>query len=279
MRLLVKATLKVVILAALVLLARADARGATLSVVAERDTSIYQAPPNSSAGGAAGIFVGSNGMGSPRRGLIAFDIASVVPVGSTITSASLSMVHGAGSGGESVDVSLHRLTADWGEGVAGNGSPTIAGGGSGFAAAEGDATWSARFHSSTAPVPWSSPEGAGDFVPQASGSATVGRALDTLYTWTSNDFLVSDVQNWLDSPASNFGWLLMSGAEGTASSVRVFYSSEAGVNGAGMPLDQGWKPTLTVTFVPEPSGALLWIAATALGSAFWRGKRERGRQL
>jgi hypothetical protein len=54
---------------------------------------------NSSSG--PGIFVGSDGAGNPKRGLIEFNIAGSLPSDATITSASLSLVLGqvAGSGG------------------------------------------------------------------------------------------------------------------------------------------------------------------------------------
>ena len=67
---------------------------ASTTIGAGKDNSIYQSAVNNSAGGAAGIFSGTNGNGSPRRGLLAFDIAANVPAGATITGAQLSMYLG-----------------------------------------------------------------------------------------------------------------------------------------------------------------------------------------
>src|SRR5687767_8728810 len=108
---------------------------------ASRDNTIYQSATNNSAGGAAGIFVGSNGQGSPRRGLIAFDIAGNVPTGATITAANVRIVLGLAANSANVTIGLHWLNVDWGEGNAGSTTIPVSGGGNGFAAANGDATW------------------------------------------------------------------------------------------------------------------------------------------
>jgi hypothetical protein len=60
---------------------------ATTMIGASRDNTIYQRAVNNSAGGAAGIVSGANGQGSPRRGLVTFDVAGSVPAGAVITAA------------------------------------------------------------------------------------------------------------------------------------------------------------------------------------------------
>src|SRR5438046_1198906 len=72
---------------------------ATVTIGASKDNSIYEDNPTHSAGGSAGIFVGDNAGGSPRRGLLAFDIAGNVPAGATITGAQLTLNLGKLSGG------------------------------------------------------------------------------------------------------------------------------------------------------------------------------------
>ena len=210
-----------------------SARSAVVTIPASKDNTIIQNNPNNSSGGGAGIFVGTNGAGSPRRGLLAFDIAANVPAGSTITSASLVMHLGAAGSTAGVTIGLHRLTADWGEGTAGSSTPTVSGGGNGFAAAPGDATWNERFMGSAA---WSSPGASGDFNPAASASRIVGGEVGIPdYVWGSSAATVADVQNWLDSPATNFGWALINANEGTNQSVRAFYSRSATLNSTGKP--------------------------------------------
>jgi hypothetical protein len=237
---------------------------------ASRDNTIYQSAVNNSAGGAAGIFSGSNGQGSPRRGLVAFDVASSVPAGATITAAELRMVLGLAANSTSVTVGLHRLNVDWGEGNAGSTSLPVSGGGSGFAAATGDATWNARFHSATTPTPWTTAGATGDSNPLASAGAVVGGsgAVDMPFTWSSTVAMVSDVQTWLDSPASNYGWLLLNVNEAVPQSVRAFYSREATQNSTGGTLNPSWRPLLTVTYVvPEPSAIVMLAFAGAAAPA------------
>jgi hypothetical protein len=246
----------------LIIVLPAPAWSATAIIGASRDNTIYQNSVSNSAGGAAGIFVGTNGQGSPRRGLIAFDVAGSVPSGATITSAQVSMYLGAQSNTNGQTVSLHRLIADWGEGTAGSSSPAPGGGGNGFAASAGDATWNERFLGSAA---WTNPGAAGDFNSVASASALVGGPLDQPHTWASTAALLGDVQNWLDTPARNFGWALVNGNETASQTVKVFYSRSATLNSVGGTLDTAWRPTLTVTYViPEPAAVILLLLAAPL---------------
>ena len=232
---------------------------ATATIGASRDNTIYQSAVNNSAGGAAGIFVGTNGQGSPRRGLIAFDIASSVPAGAAITAAELTMYLGNANNTNAQSISLHRLAADWGEGTAGSGVAGVGGGGNGSPASAGDATWDERFFGSTA---WTMPGAAGDFGAVASTSAVVGGPVDQPHTWLSTPALVADVQSWLDAPAANFGWAIVNANETSVQSVKVFYSRSATLDSAGGQLDPGWRPTLTLTYeIPEPAAAILVVLA------------------
>ena len=103
---------------------------ATTTLVASKDNSIFANNVDNSNGGGAGVFVGTtNSMqnNSIRRGLLEFNIASAVPAGATITEVNLTMYLGQASlasGMRTID--LHRLTADWGEGTAGNTTTSIA---------------------------------------------------------------------------------------------------------------------------------------------------------
>jgi hypothetical protein len=186
------------------------------------------------------------------------------------------MYLGAG-GGANVSIGLHQLLADWGEGAAGSANTSTNGGGQGFAAGVGDATWAARFHSPTTPTLWTAPGAMGDFDPTASASANIAAAINSPFQWLSTSALVADVQGWLDNPAMNFGWALVNTSEGTSGSVRAFYSSEATQNSAtGGLLDPAWRPTLIVSYVPEPSTfALLLIGLLSIRRACGRRHRRR----
>src|SRR5579871_725846 len=210
----------------------------SVTLVTSRDTTIYQGNPGNSNGAGQVMFVGNTGQGTATRALLGFDIAGNVPAGSTITNVQLQLVLDRAAAFEfnTRGVLLVRLLADWGEGTAGQGSDG-SGSGAGFGTpANGTAaTWSHRFYNT---VPWA--QAGGDFAQTASGSTVVG-ITSMAYVWNSTPGMVSDVQSWLDNPASNFGWLLL-GDESTASTAREFFTREAS--------DSASRPALVVTYTP-----------------------------
>jgi hypothetical protein len=233
---------------------------------ANHDTTIFQNNVSNSAGAAPGIFAGTNGAVSPRRGLISFDLSSI-PTNATITGVQLTLTVGqiagsGGSGGTSTEtIGLFASTRAWGEGTTGA-SSSIGGGGQGSAANPGDATWSSAAFQQTA---WTTP--GGDFDPTASASLLLAGATPGVsFTWLSTPQLVSDVQGWLDTPTTNFGWELINADEHDATTFDAFYSRE-GMSVAGVTANQ--LPELQVTFtVPEPAaGSLAVVAVLALLSS------------
>ena len=195
--------------------AQVTAASSPASLPAVKDNTLYEDSSGSLSNGAGQfLFVGRTSGGSIRRGVIAFDIAGSVPAGSTISGVSLTLLMSRSQVGAQV-IGLHRLLADWGEGT----SDASGNEGRGTSATAGDATWLHRtFDTDT----WASP--GGDFASPASGSTSVS---DTgSYTWQSTPQMVSDVQQWLDDPSGNFGWLLK-GDEVTRSAKR-FDSREGG---------------------------------------------------
>lgn len=232
----------------------------TVTLVPSRDTTIYQGSPSNSNGAGLTMFVGTTGRGDATRALIGFDIAGKLPAGSTVTSVQLTLVldRAASRDTSTRPIELHRLLADWGEGTAGQGmsGPHSA---PGFAtAADGSAaTWSHPFYDTT---PWAN--AGGDFMPTASGTATVGTTAQA-YVWDSTPALVNDVQSWLDNPASNFGWLLL-GDESTSATARRFFTREAS--------DPTTAPALAVTFTPPNVATTQLVisvpASTTAGSPF-----------
>ena len=192
------------------------------------------------------MFLGRNGQGLARRGLLAFDIAGNVPAGATIDSVSLTLNL---SQGNSVvqETTLHRVQQDWGEATSDGGFP----GGQGAASTPGDATWIHTFHDTDL---WTT--AGGDFDAAPSASTTVAAAGQ--YTWGSTPDMVADVQGWLDAQATNFGWLLL-GNESAPSTSNRFDTRENDTLAN--------RPLLSVEFtpVPEPSSlGLMLIASVAL---------------
>lgn len=190
------------LIAVLALAVIAPAQNQTVLVPAAKDNTLFQNPFGAISNGAGpGMFAGNTATGSMRRALVAFDIAGAIPAGATIRSAELRLEMDMTASGP-IPISLHTVLQDWGEGtsVAGGGGGFMQGGGNGTAATVNDATWNHAFFPTTT---WASQ--GGDFNPAASATTTVDQSGQ--YTWSGGQ-LISDVQAWLNTPASNFGWLI-----------------------------------------------------------------------
>ena len=193
-----------------------------------KDNTLYQSGVGSISNGAGQhIFVGSTNASDARRGVISFDVASVVPAGSTIVSAELTLNMSRSTSPAST-IELHALIADWGEGE----SDAMSSEGNGTTAAVGDATWVHRMFPS---VLWKTP--GGDFSFLASAVISVGGG--NRYTWNATRKMIADVQGWVDDPSADFGWLLL-GNEATSRTAKRFDSKESPTAGN--------RPTLTITY-------------------------------
>lgn len=232
------------------------------------NTLVQQTNPNvQQSGGQGDIFVGRTGQDGPnpptisiRRGLIAFDIAGSVPSGSTITAVSLTMRDTQGMNGDQA-ITLRRLTQDWGEGA----SNALG------AATNGDATWLYTIFSAAAPgssPPWTT--AGGSFAGAASGSTIVSddNGGGQFFTWSSiaNPQMLVDVQQWLASPATNFGWIML-GNEAATNTAKRFNGGES-----------AFAPVLRVDYIPEPASGLIagGAAMTILGAGRRRTRLGRG---
>lgn len=231
---------------ALATIAQAD----VLQVGAAKDNTLFQNASGAlSNGEGSAIFAGrsNQSVDSIRRGLIAFDL-SAIPGGATIESVTLRLFMTQANGGTN-NVTLHRLQADWGEGISSSGNGG-SGGGGGAPAEAGDATWIHRFYDTTN---WAN--AGGDFVATASATTAVGGV--GAYSW-SGAGLVADVQFWLNNGGGNFGWLIK-GSESQAGTAKRFASHEDTV-------DPSWQPSLTVNYrVPAP-GAAAMLAISGLAA-------------
>jgi hypothetical protein len=244
---------------------------------ADKDATIFQNNVNNSNGAGPGIFAGTNGTNSPRRGLISFDLSSI-PAGAIITDVQFTLTlgqvagsGGAGSGGNPVDrlISMFRLTTNWGEGTTGSTATAIGGTGQGFAANVGDATWNAAAYQQTN---WTTP--GGDYISTASASlAMQGTTVGTAYTWLSTAALVADVQGWLDDPSTNFGWELINADETGTQSFYSFYTSEWSDRPGG---SAAQEPQLQITYtIPEPSTYALLAVSGLVGLGVIRRRASR----
>lgn len=203
---------------------------ATLNPV--KDNTIFsELTSNSDAGGK--LTSGRTNVGNLRRALLGFNIAGGLPPGAIVTSAQLTLNLNQTTATANASMSLSRLSQDWGEGTS---DPLGNAGGAGVPATVGDATWTARFYDPATPTLWTAAGGSYNATPSA--TATVGPALG-VYTWTSA-LLATDVQGWVNTPATNFGWILV-GDEVTNQSARRFYSRESAAN---------LRPALALSYNP-----------------------------
>ena len=177
-----------------------------------------------------------------RRGLVQFDLSSI-PAGSTIDAVALTLNMNRAVIAGAVNVNLHRVSRDWGEGT----SNAAGQEGGGAPATPGDATW---IHAVSPGTLWATP--GGDFIATVSAS----RVLDPngSYTWQSAG-LSSDVTQWVNNPNANFGWMIR--GDETAAGTAMRYNSRA---------SSTTGPSLRVDFtaVPEPSSMSLGAAFAAI---------------
>jgi len=207
----------------------AFAEVASLTPIA--DNTLYEDVTGALSNGAGtGMFAGKNASGLIRRAVVAFDVAGAVPAGATINSVTLTMNMSQTPAGNQ-NVALHRLLADWGEGT------SVAGGagGGGAPSTSGDATWIHTFFNTSF---WSAV--GGDYAASPSASTTVGSAIGN-YVWTSTPAMVADVQAWLDSPSSDFGWAVV-GNEAVVQTLKRFDTREIST--------PALRPTLTINYTP-----------------------------
>ncbi len=215
-----------------VLAIAASSRADSVTLTPVQDNTLFGFGATTFSNGAGShLFAGATQSGSERRALMQFDFSSI-PAGSTINSVSLTLNLSRGAQNGSHSIFLHRLLADWGEST----SDAPGSEGTGAPAAIGDATWDYRYYNI---VPWGTP--GGDFVPTASASTVV--SVIGRYSWSSSQ-MATDVQNWLDGTATNYGWILI-GNETFGTAKR--FDSRENVNPAV-------HPSLLIDFTPAATG-------------------------
>jgi hypothetical protein len=208
-------------------------RADSVDIPASKDNTVYAPSFGRLLSNGAGVYTFSGNSSLPpptgdiRRAVMAFDVAGHVPAGVTITAVTLTL-HMSRTIATNETVALHRLSADWGEGA--SIAPAEEGGGTD--PAPGDVTWQHRFFPDTF---WTT--AGGDFTPTISASTPIADV--GFYTWGSTAQMVADVQSWLDSPAANFGWILI-GNEASPTTAKRFDSREN--------LTAANQPKLTVVF-------------------------------
>ncbi len=170
-----------------------------------------------------------------RRGVLAFSIAANIPAGATITSVQLTMYCDKVATTTARSLALRRLMSDWGEGTSNTGNSQQ---GRGEPPTTGDATWHHTFYPSSL---WTTL--GGDYAGTISATASVGNT--GFYNWGSTSGMVADVQAWLNSPAQNFGWIVIGDESVAQTTKRLGTRENTGSTGG-----QSWKPRLVVNYTP-----------------------------
>lgn len=240
-----RAQLPSLLLALLTGFAGSTALGQTVTLSASKDNTLFEDGAGLLSNGAGPyMFAGTTANDTLRRGLISFDL-SAIPAGSIITGATLTM-HMSRTISTAEPLSLHRATAAWGEGA----SFAFGEGGNGAPAEPGDATW---LHTLFSTAFWGNP--GGDFAPVPSTQILVSG--NGFYSWGLSGDLIADVQQWLDAPASNMGWVMV-GSESFPGTAKRFDTREHP--------DPALRPALEVQYqIPAP-GSIAFFGLLAWGT-------------
>ncbi len=185
------------------------------------------------------------------RGLFSFDLSSI-PTNAIVLSASFHLAFTSFQQTNITTLSLYRMTTPW---------------------TESGATWLTTDGS----TPWGAPgaAGAGDHAAMASTSLSsgfVGSETSSnagFYTF-SGAGLVADVQNWINNPSQNDGWILLNSDEVNVSSVKQFWTKE--YLSAYPAIGYNATPFLAITYIPEPAATAL--VALGLGACCWLRRRR-----
>ncbi len=229
-----RACLRLCLAAGALLAAGLDASAAAVALTPVADVTIFEENADASDAKSPSLFAGRNNRDAIRRALLRFDVASAVPAGVVVSSATLSLSLTRSNSGF-VLASLYSVSAAWSEGTSNAGTP----GGSGAAATAGDVTWTRRIYPGTF---WLNP--GGDTASAASATTLIGSSL-TDYVFTTTPQMVADVQGWLDQPATNFGWQLRADETQIAPTAKRFGSRES--------TDPGLAPLLVLTYDVNPA--------------------------
>jgi hypothetical protein len=203
------------------------------------DTTLIEIAPTNNNGGQAWVLAGKIQNDVYRnRALFKFDLTNV-PTHALILSVALNIEVTRVPDEPPVNSTfgLRRMLRPWGEGdkVATGLNPP----GQGRPATAGEATWLCAFFPTNE---WTDPGGAAgvDFSSTESSFEFIG-GLGS-YRFPSTPELVADVQDWVNYPETNFGWLLLSNDEITILTSRRFASRE----------DPDAPPTLEIECLVPP---------------------------
>jgi hypothetical protein len=238
-----------------------DLRADVANVSPAQDTGLFDLNPLNNFGAAPNVVVGATASGRVGRMLLEFDVAGAIPAGATINSVTLRLADVSSQGDTYVSstFSLHRALVDW------NGGTNV-----GNTATAGSATWDYRVFET---INWGASGGLSgvDYLASASAGISLSQLVSTNGPGTnfrgSTPQLVTDVQDWLNNPGTNFGWFLVSSAELSPRSARRLGTTENSAAGS--------RPLLTIDFTPVPEPTTLSLALGGILGVLWLRRRPR----
>lgn len=261
----------ILLIAALCLLLNEKTKAQTaVDLPAVADNTMYSESTNSNGVG-PNFFLGKTNSGNIRRALIKFDVSGI-PSGSTITSVIMTLSCTQAAGG-STNVTLHRVTADWGEGTSNAGGS----GGNGTGSTNNDATWACSFADGAGGCNTAWTTSGGDYSGITSATTAVNAASNT-YDWNDAQ-MVTDVQAWVDGTSSNYGWVIL-GDETTNQTAKRMGSRENGTPADRPKCHIEYNPPLPVTLISfgatkiNSSVELKWITASEFNSSYFSVERS-----
>ncbi len=193
----------------------------TTSLVSVADTGLLELEPDFNLGAQEDVPAGTLGSTvqmARSRLLLRFDLTAL-PTGARLQAAHLrlTVTRAPAGGGASSIFTLHRLLREWQEGDRQGGLP------GGSEALPGQATW----NSPSAPSPFWQAPGAlagADFATDSSSSERILGPGSFEFEFGSSQ--LAEIQAWIENPATNFGWILLTRTEDVAQTARRFATRE-----------------------------------------------------
>jgi hypothetical protein len=260
---------------------------ATQVLAASDDTFINGGNPDNNNGGSNSLFTGEDGHSGLMRTLVRFAMPAGLQGRASVTGAQLSLTVQALPMNQTMKAGVLTLAAVSQPWVQGNGvgndtySYTV---GQACGGTITGTTWNQT--SCATSTAWTTP--GGTVAASASGQASTAGVSNAPVVWdsSSNPAMTADVQRWIDSPATNNGWRIVSSTEGNAGWAQRFYSIEAGSNAPSLSVTYSCKPgfvesgtsclaTSTVPASPPWALVLLGISVCIGSMAVPRASRRR----
>ena len=164
----------------------------------------------------------------PDRAVLKWDLSSI-PVGSTVSSASITLTLDANAPGQDMSTDVHRVTNDWTQGVGvcgGTNNTTV--------------NWNNRTGINPTFTGWTT--AGGDF------NATVENTQTLLHTWNAGQTVTwsvaNMVQGWINGTNNNYGAIFKATSETGGNNVYKFASAENATSAR--------RPILNINYITPP---------------------------